>query len=133
MEPITFMRLAVIQHDNDYRKFLFQVDREMYDELSQDDYVWCETKKGKKKGKFLFGICCTEEEAKILSQMSMAYWPLAKITGKWTKPVIDSISDIPEHMLKKIRQDAVEEYARKLQDSLNQDKPLPFDMVDDWK
>ena len=78
------MNLALIKHDNDPRKFLFQVPDHVY--LKEGDRVTCKTRRGEADGTCVYDSFTLEGPAlDIFISVMGAKKPLAPIIGEYQK------------------------------------------------
>lgn len=78
------MNLAIIKHDNDRRKFLFQVPDHVY--LKKGDRVICKTRRGEQDGTCVYDSFTLDGLAlDIFISVMGAKKPLAPIIGEYQK------------------------------------------------
>lgn len=96
------MRLYFVQHEKNNRCFLFTDNGDSF--FTNGDDVVCSTKYGEKRGTVMVSISGDDKKAEIIALSCGAYWPLAKILRKYIKPFVTSIDDVPEYIVRQIRE-----------------------------
>lgn len=104
------MNLAIIKHDNDYRKFLFQVPDHVY--LKKGDRVICKTRHGESNGTCVYdGFMLNGPALDIFIREIGAKKPLAPIIGEYQKVMytvkVDADIDITVKRYKMLNGDSL--------------------------
>lgn len=87
------MNLAIIKHDNDPRKFLFQVPDHVY--LKKGNRVICKTRRGEQDGACVYDSFTLDGLAlDIFIREIGAKKPLAPIIGEYQKVMYEKTTDI---------------------------------------
>lgn len=87
------MNLAIIKHDDDYRKFLFQVPDHVY--LKKGDRVICRTRRGEADGTCVYdGFTLEGPALEIFISAMGAKKPLAPIIGEYQKVMYEGDTKI---------------------------------------
>lgn len=87
------MNLAIIKHDNDYRKFLFSVPEHVY--LKKGDRVICRTRYGEADGTCVYDSFTLDGPAlDIFISEKGAKKPLAPIVGEYQKVMFENTPQI---------------------------------------
>ena len=87
------MNLAIIKHDNDYRKFLFSVPDHVY--LKKGDRVICKTRFGESDGTCVYDSFALDGPAlDIFVAEKGAHMPLAPIIGEYQKVMFEDAPKI---------------------------------------
>jgi hypothetical protein len=105
------MDLYFVRHDNSARSFLFQGT----EDFAVGDAVICSTRYGDAKGTVVAKIAVEFEIATVVADACGAYWPLAMIIGKYVKPIVTSIDEVPPEIIEQIRQQELKKIINKLQ------------------
>lgn len=86
------MNLAIIKHENDPRKFLFQVPDHVY--LKKGDRVICKTRRGEQDGTCVYDSFTLDGLAlDIFISVMGAKKPLAPIIGEYSKAMYEKTED----------------------------------------